>query len=532
MGKRFKPFGLLVLAWFLLLGLAQGSALFNRGMVNTGLLHLAKAASCDPAWFVCKLAANQTLSSLAPYRLSELTRAHSLLESAERRSPSAITRLHLATAQFLWGDRQSALSLLSRAKSYPLGRSPLVSEGRYENYLIRARAAMQSENWLGAIDDFHQAMVLEPDRILPVDDRELYMALAGQQRQDAAANPSDVRAEFLAGKYLTQAEVWTEGLDLLQEALVDDNAGQLSATELALAEVYRARALREIGNLAGAQASLEQAISLSPEPRQSYIDLLDLLQETKSGSTKDVERRLAALGPTFRLGQFGSDYALDKPAVLPNGWTLVGYEVDEQLLEWATAVDLVLWWQAPATVQPAKEFLRVNGYWLQRQTVRNLFPNSGLEWGVDDRGIPLGHDREYYAAPEGSLGVEMSERNGVLTQVLWAQNSAQVQHVALISAPFVVDANAYYLMAGWLRDEDQLARIGRLCVEQRFGPDLIYTIVSPKGGRPTGDWLHVADLAPAMPDGSPIDCETFVSNNNSRGKSSWDNVLLVRLSTP
>ncbi len=514
MAKGLKRFSLAALALFFLSGFTQGSALFNRGMMNVGLVYLADAISCDSG-------------------MSELARARSLLGSVERRSPSALTRLHLATAQFLWGDRQSALSLLSQAKSYPLGRSPLVSEDRFEYYLIQARTHMRSGTWPSAIEDFHKAMVLEPDRILPVDDHELYIALAEQQKQIAAANPSDPRTKLLLGKYLMQVEAWTEGLDLIQNALIDDNAGQLSITELATAEVYQARALRATGDMAGAQAALKQAISLSPNFRQSYIDLLDLLQETESGSnTQDVERRLAALGPTFRLGQFGSAYVLDEPTVLPNGWKLIGYEVDEQLLEWATAVDLVLWWQAPATAQPGKDFLRVDGYWLQRQTVRNLFPNSGFEWGVDERGVPLGHDREYYAAPKGSLGVETSERNGVPTQVLWAQNSAQVQYVALISTSFVVDANAYYLMAGWLRDEDQLARIGRLCVEQRLGPDLIYYIASPEGGRPTDDWLHVANLASAIPGGSPIYCETFVSNNNSRGKSSWDNVLLARLPVP
>jgi tetratricopeptide (TPR) repeat protein len=533
MVKRFKWFGVIVLALFLLSGLAQGSTLFNRGIVNVGLTDLAKATSCDPEWFDCKHAADRSLSPPAPRQLNQLTRALALLESAERWSPSAITRLHLATVRFLAGDRQSALSLLSQAASYPPGRSPLLSEGRYEYYLTRARAAMQSEKWMGAINDFHKAMVLEPDRILPVDDRDLYIALAAEQTQEAEADASNARAAYLAGKYLIQAGAWSEGLDLLRKTRIEDNSGQLPATELTMAELYSARALRETRDVSAAQAALEKAIRRSPELRLPYIDLLELLRKTgNSTHARDVEQRLATLGPKFRLGQFGSDFSLDQPTVLPNGWRLVGYEVDEQLLEWTTWVDLVLWWEAPAGVQPGDAFLHVDGYWLQRQTVRNLFPNSGFEWGTDDRGIPLGHGREYYAAPKGSLGVETSDRNGEPTQVLWAQNNASVQHVALISEPFVVDASAYYLMAGWLRDEDQLAKLGRLCVEQRFGPDLSYYIESPEGGRPAGDWLHIANLAPAIPGGSPINCETFVSNSNSRGKSSWDNVLFVRLPTP
>ncbi len=403
--KSIGWLGLLVFALILLIGVSQGPALFNRSLVNGGLSQLLEAASCDPSWFVCRLAPERNLWPVAATRRIELERAQDQLQDAERRSPSAVTRLHLATTHFLSGDRQAALDLLSQAERYPADRSPLVSDSRYEYFLVRARAYMKAENWQAAIEDFHKAMVSEPYGILPVDDRDLYIALAGLEKQRNNSNPDNVRAKYLAGKYLTQAGEWREALGWFQETLAAANDGRLTANELGLTRVYQARSLQEIGDLNGAQTALEEAISEFPGLRLAYVDLFEILR--KRGRTADaqlLERRLAALGPTYRLGQYGSDFAFDSPVTMPNGWRLVGYDMDEQLLEQATAIDLVLWWQASDADKPGKDLLRVGDYWLQRQTVRNIVPNSGFEWGMDSRGIPLGYDREYYGAPAGESG--------------------------------------------------------------------------------------------------------------------------------
>lgn len=449
---------------------------------------------------------------------------------------SAVTpaaRLHFATAQYVRGDRAAAARGLDAPDvSLPAGRSPLLAFGRPEHALMQARRHMQRRQWQAAVDSFRQAMVLDPYSLLPVDNQDWYRALAGVESENAKARPGDPRPSYLVGKYLVLAGDYAAALPWLEGASSHSGSSQVSSAERAWLDVYLAQALRVSGQLDRTRRVLSEALAGTPDFRPALIELLRVAQaQGDSVAAQQAEVALQTLGPTYRLGQHAEGFAVDAPTRLDSGWTLVGYEVDEQALEQTSAVDLTLWWEVPSERTAADGLQRVGHYWLQRQTVRNLFANAGFEWGVDERGIPLGHAREYYGVPTGNLRVLAAGLNGEFTHVLAGSTTLSHDRVALVSFPLPVDPGGYYLMAAWLQDSDRLSRVGRLCVERRFGPEIGYYI-SPDRNRPSQTWVHVADLAPASPDRSPISCSAFLLNINSQDTALWDRVLFARVEAP
>lgn len=527
--------GILLLALLALLALFGATWLIplqSRFFANMGLAQLLKALDCPVDWFVCRTQPFYLRAPRSAAQQAHLDTAGRWLTAALRRQPASLGLLHQATLAFVQGDRLAAARALAMTPAHPAGRSPLVSENRYEFYLTRARQHMEAQRWQDAVEDFRRAMVLDPYGDLPTDDRDWYRALAGLEIEKATADGTDNRARYLAGKYLAQAGEMAQARQWLEAAGAGGEAVGLSSTEVAWANVYLARVWREEGNLAKARAVLEGTLTRSPDFRPAAMELLEIARELGDvEAAQRVETILLALGPTNRLGQQGAGYQYGTPAQLPSGWTLVGYELDEQLLEQTTALDLVLWWQGPAELHAGHELVSVGEYVLLQQRVHNLFANAGFEWDVDSRGIPVGHDREYYGGPPDSMEVTEARLDGALTNVLAAHNTALNDRVALLSFPVAVDESGQYLMATWLRDEDGLGKIGRLCIEQRFGPETGYYIM-PAGSRPTGTWNHLADLALASPGQSPVSCAVLVLNSNSQRTALWDKVLFAQVETP
>ncbi len=67
-----------------------------------------------------------------------------------------------------------------------------------------------------------------------------------------------------------------------------------------------------------------------------------------------MEAQLAALGPGTILGRQAINYQVLTPVTLPDGWTLVGYDLDEESLESGGPLEILLWWQKPDDV-PGRE---------------------------------------------------------------------------------------------------------------------------------------------------------------------------------
>lgn len=504
---------------------------------NLGLIHFVKAVDCPASSFVCRTVPFVLRTPTTPREQNHLAIAARWLDTRQKWSSAVVmAQLHTASIQYVQGNRAAAAATLQTLQtlgaSLPDGRSPLLTPTRAEYWLVQAQQYLHDKQWHAAVDSFRQATILDPYSLQPVDDKDWYRALANAEMAKAEASLGDAYPAYLVGKYQALAGDFSAAIPWLEMVRSSSTAVQFTEAERGWLAVYLAQALWASDQLDRARCVLDEELARAPDFRPALIELWTVTQaQGDLVAAQQVEVALQSLGPTYRLGQHAEGFAADASVRLDSGWTLIGYEVDEQVLEQASAVALTLWWESPPGVTPAAGFQRTGKYWLQRQTVRNLFANAGFEWGVDEHGIPVGHAREYYGVPPSNLQVIAADLNGEPTQVLAGSTTASHDRVALLSFPVPVDGGGYYLMAAWQQDRDRLSRVGRLCVERRFGPDVGY-YVYPDRNRPSQTWVYVADLAPASPDRSPISCSAFLLNSNSKDTALWDRVLFARVEAP
>jgi tetratricopeptide (TPR) repeat protein len=501
----------------------------SAALENLGLVSLLKAQACDPSWFVCKVLPS-------PYPLLEyegnrlvIQTVQGWLEKAINLQPQSDTlRLHLAETAFAQGDRATATRYLNELKENNIGRSPLLQESRYEARLVKARQEAMQGDWEAAVRDYRLGLAWGDERTLPMDENDYFQALAGMEKQKITNNPQDLQAVFRTGRYLAQAGDWSQAAKWLGRAeLIAGLDAHQAAMSLALLGRYR-----EIGDdQSGAIDYYQRALLLDPNIRQVGIRLLNLLRlggEVLAAGA--LEKQLLALGPTYNLGIQGDRYLVFKPAVLPNGWTLVGYDLDQEMQEQAKTLELVLWWQSDGKTPPGSGWTKVGEYWLQPQEMTNLAPNGGFEWGLDERGMPLGYKREIYNAHNGSVSLATAPRKQNDSSVLYLNNSIS-QNIGLITEAIPVDANSYYLMAGSIFGEGSNLNIGRNCFGQKFTPSGPFYIAY-NNHRILNQWINYSDLSLPFPNESPDFCEILLANYQSSEGSYLDQIIFGRIAVP
>lgn len=512
----------------------RGSEIVSALWANTGLLALLKTLPCDLDNYMCQ----------SPYAYPPmlwegnevaLRQAKNRLETALAYNPeSPAIRLHLAEIYFAQGERWNSVDVFP-VETNNMSVSPLLQEGRYEYHLTRARQLMQAERWEEAVHEFQLGLGWGGELTLPIDHRDFFLAVARMHREHTTVDRANIRSMYLAGKYLARAGHWAEALPLLNRA-INSASDALMPEERGWAYTHLGRVLQQQGKTLAAREAFMEAIAYAPDLREPQIRLLKLLRDTGAIQiAQSIEAQLVKQGPGFILGQQGEGYEVGNPTTLPNGWTLVGYDVDGESLETGAPIELLLWWSTESSTRTENQtWTRIGGYWVEQRQVINLFPNAGFEWGVREDGIPLGHDRELYGATPGSLRVELFSRDGRETNVLMADNNPQAERVSLISRKIQVDPDSYYLMAGWLQDQDKhsQANIGRNCMGEQFRPGGPYYIAYRTALRPLQTWIHIGDLATPFPDEIPDICEVLVINYQNDGRAIWDNILWVRLGLP
>jgi hypothetical protein len=496
------------------------------------MARLLQAEPCDPEWFVCQALPDPYPLLAYPGNQPALEQARASLEQARDLNPSSPSlRLHLAEVLFSLGEREAAARLLSEVPPGQANDSPLLEENRYEARFLRAYQASTLGNWPAAVENFRLGLAWSDERSLPADERAYFLALAALEDQKLAADPADLLARYRAGRYLAQAGQWQAAYDRLGDRQL---RAALPPVQSGWTELTIGRYLEINGDWPGAIGAYRQAVQVQPALRQAYIRLLPLLYLASSANDiAAVENRLATLGPTYRLGAQGEAYQDFQPAALPGGWTLVGYDLDEEMLEQARRLEIILWWRGHDKRPQGEGWLRAGDYWLQRQVVTNLFPNAGFEWGVDERGIPVGYKAEIYRAPAGSLLVVEAERLENQSNILVTNNSPQVNHVALASFMVPVEDQQVYLMSGWIQDQWGAATLGRGCIGSRLTAPSPYYIVNHQPGAPFPDWLSHAQVSVPHPGYDPKQCELLVMNDsNSEKPAQFDNIIFARLTVP
>ena len=454
-----------------------------------------------------------------------LKKTRSLLQKSVKLLPSNSSGwLHLAEVDFALGDRDSASHSYTQSAAQLPGRSPFLDEKRYEAQLIQAWAAFKNEDWDQAVDHFRLGLFWGGENPTQSDEEAYFKSLAFQAKDD--------KTEFKPGIFSILAGEQQTGIDLLKEELTNNNPQNNELVSLAY--LYLAKGYSDLSDYENAEDAAIASVYLNPENRLAIYSLLQIYQLNKdSGKAKEIEQKLNEIGPGFPLGLHSGSYHEDRPARLPSGWTLVGYDLDETLLEDAHRLEALLWWQAPENIQPGEGFLPVGDYWIQIQELTNLLPNPGMEWGLDENGLPLGYDREFYGAPEDRLVVTTEQRSGSPTQVLAANNSTEVPSIALTSRLIQLDPLQVTLMAGWVKDEGSIANIGRNCWGREFQPGYPYYIGFPKTNeRPKNSWIHLADLQQIVPGEKAETCEVLLINFMAETPAMWDNVFWAVVETP
>lgn len=501
------------------------------GLNNIVLVEVLNAPACDPDWFVCKALPNPYPLILFSGNQEILTHAQHLFEQALRLVPDSDSlRLHLAETAFSQMEREDAARLVADLSEPLIIQSPLLVDDRFESRLVRAKIESMRQNWAGAVENYRLGLAWGDERTLPRDEIDYLKALASLEKEYLLTSPEDAQTIYRIGKYLAEAGEWEEAETWLLKTRQEKNFSRLSSKQAAWVMVYLGKIAELQSDFALARSSYRKAIELAPELRQPYLYLIDLLcMDQLKREQAALEEQLLAMGPSYHLGAQGEGYQAFEPLTLENGWTMVGYDLDEEMLEQTKNLELVLWWKSQGRQPVGEGWMQVGDYWLQRQVVTNLFPNAGFEWGVDERGIPLGHDRELYGRSRGSLTVEAVEVNENRTQVASANNSKSIRNVALVSKEIPVKDNGYYLMSGWVRDQGRSATIGRSCTGFPPNPISPYFIFGYQG-QPLGKWIHYANVSMTQPDFRPTVCELLIMNNDNSDKSAyWDNNVFIRL---
>jgi hypothetical protein len=208
------------------------------------------------------------------------------------------------------------------------------------------------------------------------------------------------------------------------------------------------------------------------------------------------------------------------------GWTLLGYEVSDDLLAYGQPAELKLYWQPPTGFEGLEgaELRREGDAYVQVLSgARSLAQNGGFEGNAPLAGFPIDiYARDPYAADPSTRVAADVTREGKTTKVAALRNRVDVPGTSLITEGVPVQAGALYLQAAWIRGDDGQAYVGRYWI----GPetyDYVIGAISPP------EWTHYARVVQA-PDGATA-ARLWLLNFQSTGSVEFDNVIFVELGT-
>jgi tetratricopeptide (TPR) repeat protein len=467
--------------------------------------------------------------------ITDLQKNRSWIEKAYELNPtSEKTQIHQAAYSFVRGLRREAIKPLEPIDSYPPGRSFITIPDRYEYQLLHAQQLDLQGNLQDAVDAYRLGLAYGLGKTQYIDKINYFNSLARFHLASAIIENNSTGHYILAGKYFILSGQ-LERAKLILFELMDDPLFHSFSKENRSDTYYLLAILCDLsGEVKPALTYYQQAIISNPNSRLAYISLLYFLKENNGeNNLPNVERQIELSGPEYIIGRQWPTRQVPQPKYLEIGARLIGYDLDRSLLADSLEFDIYLWWEIPNNiVVSGDEWVEVGKYWIQRQAVTNLFPNAGFEWGVSDDGIPYGLDYRLYRAPPENVYVADTARFGKVSSSLVAKNSNIFQDIAMASRRFPVDADSYYLMAGWLWDESGTANIGRNCWWEDNGGPYYIAYEETKPYRPSETWVHIANVEKPFPGEEPNACEVLLINYHSETKARWDDILFARIDVP
>ncbi len=451
----------------------------------------------------------------------------------------------LAEVDFALGDRAGAAKMLpplefeapdfsigSIAAAYP---TRLMMPGLYDYYLVLAHQQANAGQWPEAVLSYRWALALGAEHFTETDMRDYFGAVAQDYEARAKANGMNARDVYLAGKYLAKSGDWDRADMWLLRAVQRPDWATLLKEEQAGNWTAIGLERTQDGDVAGAQTAYETALTLAPKDLEAPLRLLALWKQV--GQTEQA-RQLAQ-----QLAQNGPTYTFNQSVALTNGWTLVGYNLDEEALATGGSLDVWLWWLPPQGVPDGGlpttgEWMQVGGYAVEKQAVVNLAPNAGFEWGTSTSEVPLGYLNVYYT----DKGRTVETVNVGTGTALEMKAGGQAGTVGVKSRYFAVDSQGLYLMAAWISPKGgQSASVGRECFAAN---DVDYSVARSRMGNPpsapnvTMLTVNAADTTPTyvggvdvpLPGQNVTQCSLYLEEKI--GTATFDQILLARLVTP
>jgi tetratricopeptide (TPR) repeat protein len=524
-----------VLLWTLaILFIIGGSRYFLNGvgiaLKNVGLLSVFHAQECPAEQVICQLRGK--LMPLIIWKGNEqnLQKAEYYLRKSVQVDPEGYSaKIHLAEVLFSLGNRLDTIQLLRQVDLDSDNTSALFDDQRYEAQLMQAWEAYEREDWEQALIHFRLGLFWGGEHTSAVDEEAYLKTLANWNLGQAGKSLQEIDAKYKAGVFLAQAGDWIRATSYLTE-VTNSNDPAILPQEKARAHHLLGRSKELDGNILGASFDYQKSFEIDPTDHDNLLRLIDNYTHLDKVDLADqLIGRLSEDGPALRLGIIGNEFQEERPALFRNGWKLIGYDTDENLLEELHRLEVILWWEMPENSIPPQDMIQIGDYWLQRQVITNLMPNPGMEWGVDDRGIPLGYEREGYGAPQGSITIVEAGVGDQVTHVLMAKNSPEVRQIALVSKEIWVDAGSLMLMAGWSYDQERMANIGRDCEGSQYIPGRPFFLGDSEILRPVDEWVHMASVAEPVPGKIPEKCHILILNFEASSEALWDKLVWARI---
>ena len=439
-------------------------------------------------------------------------------------------KVHLAELAFMTGDRSRAVSWLSNVESETLNRSWLSYKDRYAAFLLAAWQEYLTNQWVEAVNYYRRGLFWAGDLTLMSDENAYYASLAKHYLAQRSTNASNY---LLAGIYSYYAGQPEQAKEILTSLPVQLKSGSDEQRTLAVTYRYLGKIAADSDKHLEAEAAFQKSLELDPDNRLTIFFLLQsLLPGGKPVGFETLKDRINTLGPTYLLGVIGEGVYEQHPVLINDGWELMGYDIESQLIPDSHQINIYLWWKNTGTRPLGNMVIDTGDYFIQEQTVTNNLPNPGMEWGVDDRGIPVGYDREFYTGDPSYLRITGIEREGLRTSALVAENTSGVRSLALASRVIPVSPDEYTLMAGWIFHDQGKPNIGRNCWGDRFTPGGTYFIAYTRTQVSSGTWVHAADVSKPIPGAFPDYCEVLFINYESPKPAAWDQLLWVNISAP
>jgi len=212
---------------------------------------------------------------------------------------------------------------------------------------------------------------------------------------------------------------------------------------------------------------------------------------------------------------------------LGSGWTLLGYDVDEERLVRGEPTAIWLYWLPSADYEGVPSsggtWYHAGNRWIQViEYARSLVANGGFELGLN------GVDPAGFLTAYSQPSICQDWRNGKLTRVALLQTSDAVSSGRYQSSDISISPSTLYLQSGWIKSTGPGAYLGTYCLGSSVDDVAPYNYAAL--GVLSPEWQHFAGLTGPLP--GSISWRMHLLNTAPRSRVYFDNVFLVAIGKP